>query len=119
MATIDESALHIERVIGELNDAGFDEAAFDAVLLNVLPEFGAGADDPFAPLEVTLQNTLAAVPTVLRDGGVFAFISNDIDSLGRRQQRELLQHFSAVEIRLCRDLVLPLDPGGEWWADAR
>lgn len=52
----------------------------------------------------------------LRDGGVFTYLTNEIDSLGRGHQRALLSRFTSFSVR-----VVPLDiPSGvrdAWWAD--
>jgi guanidinoacetate N-methyltransferase len=53
----------------------------------------------------------------LRPGGVFTYLTNEIDSLGRAHQRLLFDHFS--DIRLQRvPLTLPPDVRDAWWADS-
>ena len=53
----------------------------------------------------------------LRPGGVFTYMTNEIDSLSRAHQRALLRHFRSFRVQ-----VLPLElPGGvrdAWWADS-
>lgn len=54
----------------------------------------------------------------LRDGGVFTYLSNEIDSLSRAHQRLLLKHFRSIELRVVRDLPVPEDVRDAWWADS-
>lgn len=54
----------------------------------------------------------------LVDGGVFTYLSNEIDSLSRGHQRRLLQHFRSIEISVIGNLDLPDDIRDAWWADS-
>lgn len=54
----------------------------------------------------------------LVDGGVFTYLSNEIDSLGRQHQRLLFAHFSRVEMSVVRDLQIPDDVRDAWWSDS-
>lgn len=54
----------------------------------------------------------------LRQGGVFTYLSNEIDSLSRTHQRLLLRHFDAIGIRLVCGLDLPQGVRDAWWADS-
>lgn len=53
----------------------------------------------------------------LREGGVFTYLSNEIDSLSRAHQRLLLNSFRSFEIRLVH-LDMPSDVRDSWWADS-
>jgi guanidinoacetate N-methyltransferase len=53
----------------------------------------------------------------LRPGGVFTYMTNEIDSLSRGHQRALLRHFQSFEVRL-QPLQLPPDVRDTWWADS-
>lgn len=50
----------------------------------------------------------------LRSGGVFSYYSNEIDSLSRRHQRRLLEHFSSFSVEVVRGLTPPEDCN-YWW----
>ena len=41
----------------------------------------------------------------LRDGGIFTYYSNEIDSVSRRHQRALFKHFKSVTFSVCHPLV--------------
>lgn len=53
----------------------------------------------------------------LKPGGSFSYFSNEIDSLSREHQRQLLQHFSSFEIEKV-PLQLPEDITDTWWANS-
>lgn len=52
----------------------------------------------------------------LKPGGSFTYLSTEIDSLARRHQRLLFQHFREVRTRIQR-LTIPPDTLDRWWAD--
>ena len=53
----------------------------------------------------------------LRDGGVFSYYSNEIDSVSRRTQRRLFQYFKSISFEVVDGLKPPPDCD-YWWADA-
>lgn len=53
----------------------------------------------------------------LKSGGSFSYFSNEIDSLSREHQRELLEHFSSFQIEKV-PLQLPDDITDTWWANS-
>jgi guanidinoacetate N-methyltransferase len=55
--------------------------------------------------------------SVLRPGGVFTYMTNEIDSLSRAHQRLLLRHFRSFSVRV-QPLELPADVRDTWWADS-
>lgn len=52
----------------------------------------------------------------LRPGGVFSYMTNEIDSLSRAHQRLLFQHFSSFSLRIIK-LNVPQDIRDTWWID--
>lgn len=54
---------------------------------------------------------------VLRPGGVFVYMTNEIDSLSRAHQRALFRHFRSFSLRL-QPLELPQEVRDTWWADS-
>lgn len=53
----------------------------------------------------------------LVDGGVFTYLSNEADSLGRQHQRLLFEHFESIEISVVDSLQVPSDVRDAWWFD--
>ncbi len=54
---------------------------------------------------------------LLRPGGVFVYMTNEIDSLSRAHQRALLRYFRSFSVQL-QALELPNDVRDTWWADS-
>lgn len=54
---------------------------------------------------------------LLKPGGVFTYLSTEIDSLSRRHQRALFDHFSAITIHV-QPVSVPDDTIDTWWADS-
>jgi guanidinoacetate N-methyltransferase len=52
----------------------------------------------------------------LREGGVFTYLTNEIDSIGRAHQRALLSRFTSFSVRVI-PLEIPADVRDAWWAD--
>lgn len=52
----------------------------------------------------------------LREGGVFTYFSNEIDSLSRGHQRALFENFSSISLKIL-DLDMPEEVFDAWWAD--
>lgn len=53
----------------------------------------------------------------LREGGIFTYLSNEIDSLSRTHQRALFKHFKTIEISTVKDLELPEQVKDQWWSN--
>jgi guanidinoacetate N-methyltransferase len=53
----------------------------------------------------------------LRPGGVFTYLSNEIDSMSRAHQRLLFEHFRSIQVQRVK-LDLPADVRDAWWADS-
>ena len=107
----------IRLVAGLWQDATPSLGSFDAILFDTYPmsedEFNKAAiesitfAEPFIPVAASL----------LREGGVFTYYTNEIDSFSRRHQRLLLRHFRSLTISVVRGLEPPPDCH-YWWADS-
>ena len=53
----------------------------------------------------------------LREGGVFTYMTNEIDSFSRAHQRLVLSYFRSFELSVV-PLPLPVDLRDTWWADS-
>jgi guanidinoacetate N-methyltransferase len=53
----------------------------------------------------------------LRPGGVFTYLTGEIDSLSRAHQRLLFEHFSSFRVERVA-LDVPADVQDAWWADS-
>ncbi len=52
----------------------------------------------------------------LKPGGSFSYFSNEIDSLSREHQRQLLEHFTSFSVEKI-NLQVPNDVHDTWWAN--
>ena len=53
----------------------------------------------------------------LRPGGVFTYLTNEIDSLSRAHQRLIFEHFSSFSLQVV-PLQMPDDVSDVWWASS-
>ena len=53
----------------------------------------------------------------LRKGGIFTYLTNEIDSLSRGHQRLIFQYFSSFSLQII-PLKMPSDVQDTWWADS-
>ncbi|HSJ63109.1 MAG TPA: hypothetical protein VK922_04285, partial [Gemmatimonadaceae bacterium] len=53
----------------------------------------------------------------LRPGGVFTYLTGEIDSLSRSHQRLLLERFSSFRVQRVK-VDVPADVQDAWWADS-
>lgn len=93
------------------------DASFDGILFDTYPT----NEDEYAN-DATQATTFAAsffatAQRLLRPGGVFTYYTNEIDSLSRRHQRLLLEHFASFSVSVVRNLEPPPDCQ-YWWADS-
>ena len=90
---------------------------FDAILFDTYPV----SEEEFN--RTVIESTTFAEPfmpvaaSLLREGGVFTYYTNEIDSFSRRHQRLLLRHFRSLTISVVRGLAPPRDCQ-YWWADS-
>ena len=63
------------------------------------------------------EHFLPTAARCLREGGVFTYYTNEIDSFSRRHQRLVLRHFRSLELSVVRPLLPPADCN-YWWADS-
>lgn len=96
-------------VIGALGE-------FDAVFFHT---YALDEDEAIELLSNSVTLAAGFFPTAaahLRQGGVFTYLSNEIDSLSRAHQRLLFEHFSALRLQRV-PLAVPPDVHDAWWAD--
>lgn len=98
-------------------DWAFAPESFDGVLFDTYPTSEEEYTAEVAASPTFAASFFPAAQRMLRPGGVFTYYTNEIDSLSRRHQRLLLEHFSSFSVSLVRDLHPPADCQ-YWWADS-
>ncbi|MCB1906475.1 MAG: class I SAM-dependent methyltransferase [Rhodocyclaceae bacterium] len=115
-------ATHAERTIrlvpGLWQDALPELGRFDGVLFHTYPLDEEEFIDHIAGSTTFAEHFFEHAAAHLVDGGIFTYLSNEIDSLSRGHQRALLNHFRSIELRRFDGLDLPPDVRDAWWADS-
>ena len=108
----------IDIAVGLWQDVLPDMGLFDGVFFHTYP---LKEDDHVAQIGETItfaEHFFEHAAAHLREGGIFTYLSNEIDSLSRHHQRRLLRHFSAIELSVVNNLAIPDDVKDQWWSDS-
>lgn len=97
-------------------DAIEELGAFDGILFDTYPMSEAEFLRHVVGNVTFAAQFFAPAAAHLRPGGVFTYYSNEIDSVSRRHQRLLLEHFAAFRASVVRGLR-PAADSQNWWAD--
>jgi guanidinoacetate N-methyltransferase len=54
----------------------------------------------------------------LRDGGIFTYLTNEVDSFSRGHQRLVFRYFKSLTLSVVAPLALPHDSKDDLWADS-
>lgn len=98
-------------------DAVDDLGPFDSVFFHTYPL------DQDELVETVIDSTTFAAhffpvaAKLLRPGGVFTYMTNEIDSFSREHQRLLFDHFSSITLTRIEGLEVPEDVADAWWSD--
>ena len=107
----------IRLVTGRWQDVVGPLGLFDAVFFHT---YALNEDDAIEHLSDSVTFAEPFFPRAaahLRSGGVFTYLSNEIDSLARSHQRRLLRHFDSFRVHIV-SLQIPTDVKDAWWADS-
>ena len=91
---------------------------FDGVFFHTYP---LNADEFYEQVAQSVTFAEHFFPTAARlltAGGVFTYLTNEIDSLSRAHQRLLLRFFREFSVRIVQPLNLPGHVADAWWADS-
>ena len=91
---------------------------FDAVFFHTYPLNEQEYLDYVVGATTFAEHFFPTAAAHLKPGGVFTYMTNEIDSLSRGHQRALLRHFGAISLSILRPLELPSDVKDAWWADS-
>jgi spermidine synthase len=107
----------ISVVSGRWQDVIEQLGQFDAIFFDTYPS-NEEEFNKFVIADVTFAaHFFATAARHIKKGGLFTYYSNEIDSVSRRHQRCLLQHFDSVTFSVVRPLFPPKDCN-YWWADS-
>lgn len=91
---------------------------FDGIFFHTYPLKESEFVDQIANSTTFAEHFFPHAAEHLKKGGVFTYLSNEIDSLSRNHQRLLFKYFDSVELKVIRDLPIPTDVKDQWWADS-
>jgi guanidinoacetate N-methyltransferase len=90
---------------------------YDAVFFHTYPLNEQEYLELVANRSTFAEHFFPTASTVLRSGGIFTYMTNEIDSLSRGHQRALLQYFGSFSVHL-QPLKIPVDVRDTWWSDS-
>ena len=108
----------IRMVHGLWQDVLDDLPLYDGVFFHTYPLNETDYVEQIAGSVTFAQHFFPAAASHLRDGGVFTYLSNEMDSLSREHQRQLFSYFSSIELSMVSDLNLPETVQDQWWSDS-
>ncbi|MCB1096374.1 MAG: class I SAM-dependent methyltransferase [Verrucomicrobiae bacterium] len=88
---------------------------YDAVLFHAYPLNEEDFIRHIVDSIVYAEHAMPEMASRLRPGGVFTYLSTEVDSLSRRHQRLLFRHFSSITTSIL-PLAVPPDTADTWWA---
>jgi guanidinoacetate N-methyltransferase len=96
-------------VIGELS-------LYDGIFFHTYPLNEEEYMDQALSSATFAEHFFSTASQLLRNGGVFTYLSNEIDSLSRRHQRALYRHFSRIATSIV-EIPVPKNVKDTWWSD--
>ena len=114
-------ARHADREIrlltGKWQDVENRIALFDGIFFHAVPLDEQEFADYMVAGATFAEHAFRPMARHLRPGGVFTYLTTEIDSLSRRHQRRLLEHFREFSTSVVR-LQVPEDTRDLWWAQS-
>ena len=88
---------------------------FDSIFFHAFPMNEQEFADYVLRSVTFAEHAFAPMAAHLKSGGVFTYLTTEIDSLSRGHQRRLLQHFREISLHV-EPLQVPEDVKDMWWA---
>ncbi|MEZ4423530.1 MAG: class I SAM-dependent methyltransferase [Gemmatimonadota bacterium] len=88
---------------------------FDAIFFHTYALDEDEAIDLLSSSVTFAEHFFAPAAAHLVEGGVFTYLTNEIDSLSRAHQRRLFEHFTSFRVHVV-PLQMPPDVQDAWWA---
>jgi amino acid adenylation domain-containing protein len=107
----------IRLVEGRWQDVIDQLGSYDSVFFHAFPMNETEFVQYVADSATFAEHFFATAAQLLRRGGVFTYLTTEIDSLSRRHQRSLFRHFREVKMSV-QPLSVPKDTRDAWWADS-
>jgi guanidinoacetate N-methyltransferase len=108
----------IRMVHGLWQDVLDDLGKFDGIFFHTYPLNESEFVEQIGESTTFADHFFPHAAAHLVDGGIFTYLSNEVDSLSRQHQRLLFRHFRSIEIRIVDSLQIPGDVRDAWWSDS-
>lgn len=105
----------IRLVQGKWQDVIGQLGVFDGIFFQTFPLNEREFQDYLSRSSSFAEHFFPVAARHLRPGGAFTYLTHEIDSLSRRHQRLLFEHFRSISISIER-LKLPPDCADLWWS---
>ncbi|TWU04991.1 non-ribosomal peptide synthetase [Stieleria varia] len=92
-------------------------STYDTVFFHAFPMNESEFVEYIANSATFAEHFFPTAAKLVRPGGVFTYLTTEIDSLSRRHQRSLFQHFDEIHQRVL-PLSVPEDTKDAWWANS-
>lgn len=102
---------------GRWQDVTDQYTSYDAIFFHTYPLNEQEYLELVANSSTFAEHFFPTASRYLRPGGVFTYMTNEIDSLSRGHQRALLRYFTSFSVSL-QSLQMPPDVRDTWWADS-
>ncbi len=106
----------IRLVHARWQDAMEQLSSYDAIFFHTYPMNEAEYLEQALNSATFAEHFFETAAKLLRKGGVFTYLSNEVDSLSRRHQRALFKYFDRISTTVV-PLEIPEDVRDTWWAD--
>ena len=110
------SQADIRLVSGRWQEKTADLDMYDGIFFHAFPLNEAEVIEYVVHSVTFAAHAFPAMARHLRPGGAFTYMTAEIDSLSRRHQRLLFQHFRRLSFSTI-PLKIPADTADAWWAD--
>lgn len=109
---------NIHIVHGMWQDVIGDLGTFDGVFFHTYP-LNEGEHQELVVKSATFaEHFFPHAKAHLVEGGIFTYLTNEIDSFSRAHQRAVFNHFTELTLCMVRDLALPENCLDTLWADS-
>ncbi len=108
----------IHMVHGMWQDVIHDLGQFDGIFFHTYPLNEAEFVEQVVQSSTFAEHFFSVAAKHLNPGGVFSYLTNEIDSLSRPHQRALLSCYSSFSMSLVKNLDIPEDTSDAMWADS-
>lgn len=107
----------IRMIEGRWQDVPDQLGVYDSIFFHAFPLNLTEFVEYIANSVTFAEHFFPTAAKLLRPGGVFTYLTTEIDSLSRRHQRALFRYFDEIQMKV-QPITVPPDTKDAWWADS-